>query len=58
MMNNTINAIKNSLDRINSRLNEAEKRTSDLKDKMLEITTAEQNEEKKMKRTEDSLREL
>ena len=58
MMNNTINAIKNSLDRINSRLNEEEKRTSDLKDKMLEITTAEQNEEKKMKRTEDSLREL
>ena len=43
---------------INSRISEAEKRKSDLEDKILEITTAEQNKEKRMKRTEDSLRDL
>ena len=31
---------------------------SDLEDKIVEITTAEQNKEKRMKRTEDSLRDL
>ena len=31
---------------------------SDLEDKIVEITTAEQNKEKRMKRIEDSLREL
>ena len=56
-MKNTINEIKNTLDRINSRITEAEKRISDLEDKM-EVTTAEQYKEKKMKRTEDSLRDL
>ena len=30
----------------------------DLEDKIVEITTAEQNKEKRMKRTEDSLRDL
>ena len=58
MMNNTINAIKNSLEGINSRITEAEERISDLKDKIVEITTAEQNKEKTMKRIEDSLRDL
>ena len=58
MMNNTINEIKNSLEGINSRITEAEEQISDLEDKILEITTAEQNKEKRMKRTEDSLREL
>ena len=37
---------------------EAEERISDLEDKILEITTAEQNKEKRMKRIEDSLRDL
>ena len=50
-MNNTINEIKNSLERINSRINEAEKRINDLEDKIVEITAAEQNKEKRMKRT-------
>ena len=58
MRNNTINEIKNSLEGINSRLTEAEERISDLEDKRVEITTAEQNKEKRMKRIEDSLREL
>ncbi|XP_067579078.1 LINE-1 type transposase domain-containing protein 1 [Pseudorca crassidens] len=57
-MNNTINEIKSTLDGINSRITEAEERISDLEDKIVEITTAEQNKEKRMKRTEDSLRDL
>ena len=56
-MNNTINEIKNSLDGINSRITEAEERISDLEDKRVEITTAEQNKEKTMKRIQDSLRD-
>ena len=58
MMNNTINEIKNSLVGINSRITEAEEWIGDLEDKILEITTTEQNKEKRMKRIEDSLREL
>ena len=57
-MNNTINDIKNSLEGINSTITEAEKRISDLEDKTVEITTAEQNKEKRMKRIEDSLTDL
>ena len=58
MMNNQINEIKNSLEGINSRITEAEERISDLEDKIVEITTAEQNKQKRMKRIEDSLRDL
>ena len=58
MMNNTINEIKNSPEGINSTINEAEEWISDLEDKIVEITTAEQNKEKRMKRIEDSLRDL
>ena len=57
-MNNTINGIKNSLEGINSRITEAEEQISDLEDKTVEITTAEQTKEKRMKRIEDSLRDL
>ena len=46
-MSNTINGIKNSLEGINSRITEAEERISDLEDKIVEITTAEQNKEKR-----------
>ena len=46
MKNNTINEIENSLDGINSRITEAEERISDLEDKIVEITTTEQNKEK------------
>ena len=58
MMKNTINEIKNSLEGINSRITEAEEQISDLEDKRVEITTAAQNKEKRMKRIEDSLRDL
>ena len=58
MMNNTINEIKSSLEGINSRITEAEEQISDLEDKIVEITTAEQTKEKRMKRIENSLREF
>ena len=58
MMNNTITEIKNSLEGINSRITEAEEWISELEDKMVEITAREQNKEKRMKRIEDSLRDL
>ena len=51
MMKNTINEIKNSLEGIHSRITEAEEWISDLEDKIVEITTAEQNKEKRTKRT-------
>ena len=57
-MKNTINETKNTPEGINSRITEAGERISDLEDEIVEITTAEQNEEKRMKRTEDSLRDL
>ena len=55
--NNTITEIKNSLNAINSRISEAEQ-ISELEDEMVEITSEEQNKVKRMKRTEDSLRDL
>ena len=58
VMKNTITEIKNSLEGINSRITEAEAWISDLEDKIVEVTTAEQNKEKSMKRIEDSLRDL
>ena len=57
-MNNTINEIKNSLEGFNSRITDAEERRSDLEDKIVEITNAEQDKEKRMKRIEDSLRDF
>ena len=47
MVNNTINKIKISPEGINSRITEAQEWIGDLEDKILEITTAEQNKEKK-----------
>ena len=56
--NNTITEIKNTVEGINSRISEAEEPISKLEDKMVEITSEEQNKVKRMKRTEDSLRDL
>ena len=56
--NNKITEIKNSLEWINSRIFEAEEQISELEDKMVEITSEEQNKVRRMKRTEDSLRNL
>ena len=57
-MNNTITEMKNTLEGINSRITEAEEWISDLEDSMVEFTATEQNKEKRMKRNEDSLRDL
>ena len=46
-MTNTVNEIKNSLEGINSRITEAEEWISDLEDKIVDTTTAEENREKK-----------
>ena len=56
--NNTITKIKNTLEGINSRISEAKEQISKLEDKMVEITSEEQNKVKRMKRTKDSLRDL
>ena len=56
--NNIITEIKNTPEGINSRISEAEEWISELEDKMVEITSEEQNKVKRMKRTEDSLRDL
>ena len=57
-MNNTITEMKTTVEGISSRITEAEERISDLEDRMVEFTAAEQNKEKRMKRNEDSLRDL
>ena len=44
-MNNTITEMKTTLEGINSRITAAEERISDLEDKMVEFTAAEQNKE-------------
>ena len=50
--------MKTTLEGINSRITEAEERISDLEDRMVEFTATEQNKERRMKRNEDSLRDL
>ena len=50
--------MNNTLEGINNRITEAEDQMSDLKDRMVEIIVAEQKTEKRMKRNEDSLRDL
>ena len=56
--NNIITESKNILEGINSRISEAEEQISELKENMAEITSEEQNKVKRMKRTEDSLRDF
>ena len=58
VMNNTIIEMKNTLEGISRRITEAEEQISDLEDRMMEFTATEQNKEKRMKRNEDSLRDL
>ena len=57
-MNNTITEMKTTLEGIDSRITEAQEQISDLEDRMVEITAMEQNKEQRMKRNEDSLRDL
>ena len=56
--NNTMTEIEKTLEGINSRISEAEEWISELGDKMVEITSEEQNKVKRMIRDEDSLRDL
>ena len=51
-------SLNNTLEGINSKITEAEEWINDLKNRMVEITAAEQNIEKRMKKTEDSLSHL
>ena len=53
VMNNTKTEMKNTLEGINSRITETEEWISELEDRIVE-----QNKEKRMKRNEDSLRDL
>ena len=46
VMNNTAGEVKNTLEGINSRINDEEERIGDLEDKIVKITTIEQNKEK------------
>ena len=50
--------MNNTLEGINSRIAEAEEWINDLEDRMVKITVTEPNIEKRMKRNEDSLRDL
>ena len=50
--------MNNTPEGINSRITEAEEQINDLEDGMVEITATEQNIEQRMKRNEDSLRDL
>ena len=50
--------MNNTLERISSTITEAEEQINDLEDRMMEITGAKQNIEKRMQRNEDSLRDL
>ena len=56
--NSTITEIKNTLEGINSRISEAEEQISVLEDKMVEITSEEQNTVERMKRTKNNFRDL
>ena len=58
MLKNTVTEIKNTLGGINSRITESEEWISELEDRIVEITATEQNKEKRMKRIEDSLKDL
>ena len=55
---NTMTEIKNTLEGINRRITEAEEWISELEDKMVEITSEEQNKVERMKKTAESLRDL
>ena len=50
--------MKNTLEGIHRRITEAEERVSDLEDRMVQFSAVESNKEKRMKRNEDSIRDL
>ena len=54
----TVTEIKNTPEGINSRISEAEEQIIVMEDKMVEITSEEQNTVERKKRTEDNFRDL
>ena len=56
--NNTITEIKNTLEEINSSISEADEQISELEDKMVEINSEGQNKVERMRRIEDSHKDL
>ena len=57
-MNNAITQIKSTLEGTNSRITVAEDRIGEVDDRMVEINETERKKEKRIKRNEDSLRDL
>ena len=58
MTKNTITEIKNTVERFNSRITEAEQWISEVEGRMVEITAEELNKEQRIKRIKGSLRDL
>ena len=54
IMNNAKTEIKNTLERTNSRITEAEERKSEVVDRMKGINEVEKEKEKRIKRNEDN----
>ena len=57
-LKNRLTRMYNTVEGINSGITEAEEWINDLEDRMVEITAAEKKIEKRIKRNEDSLRNL
>ena len=57
-MNSAIAEMKNNLEGTNRRLTEAEERINEVADIVVDITATENNKEKRMKKTEESLRDI
>ena len=57
-MKNTILEMKNSLEGLRSRVEDTEERICELDERLEEITQADQVKEKRIKKSEDSLRDL
>ena len=57
IMNNTITEIKNTLERRKSKT-EAENRIREVEDRMVEVNEAERKNVKRIKRNEDTLKDL
>ena len=57
-MNSTVIGITNILEGTSNKITEVEKWISEMEARMVEITEAQQSKEKRMKRNEDSLRDL
>lgn len=53
-----VSKLRNTLEMFNSRLNEAEERISELEARAEELTQSKQQRQKRMKKSEDSLRDI